>query len=592
MVVDSGGVLELHPIELIGSLVVTLGAALFGGLVAWRLRQPVVLGYLVAGAIVGPNALGLVPDADIVASLAEIGVALLMFTLGVQVSLAELGRTRRLAIVGGSIQIVGTAALGYLLGMAFGFGQLPSLFLGAAVALSSTAVALKVLDERGELDSLHGRIVTGVLVVQDLSVVPMIVVLPALAAPDGLAGSLAIALAKATAILVIAYFLGTRTVPGALYRVASLRSPELFLLVVVLLALGTAIGVALAGLSLALGAFIAGLLVSESEYSSEALGSVIPLRDIFAALFFVSVGMLADPGFLVTHPGIVATLVIVVVVGKALFGYGVTVAGGYAPLAALGVGLGLAQIGEFSFVLVQVGVDRGILSRDLFTLTASVATLTILLAPFALGLRQQVGDRVATSPLLRRLFREPVGDDPDTAHAILIGHAVICGYGAAGRALSDVLRARGFPFFVVDYDPNVVADLRRAGVPCVYGDAANPRVLARAQLARARVLALFLPDDISAERTTRHAREINPRLDVIVRAPRRSAIAPLRRAGASELVEPDVEAGLEVVRHSLHRFGVSSQEIAYIVNRLRERWVGEVAARVERGSSGGAQSVE
>ena len=563
--------MDLSPTAVLTDLAVVVAAALVGGALAARLHQPVVLGYLLAGVVVGPYVLGLAGEVGPVSALASVGVALLMFTLGAQVSLAELRRVQRVAVLGGLAQIAATAGLGFAVGHLFGFEPLPAAFLGAILALSSTAVALKVLDERGELDTLHGRILAGILVVQDLSVVPLMIVLPALAAPNGLGASLGLALAKAVVILLAAYYLGTQAVPWLLYRVAALRSPELFLLTVVTLVLGTAIGTTFAGLSLALGAFVAGLVVSESEFSYEALGEILPLRDLFAAIFFVSIGMLADPRFLLANPGAVAALVAVVVVGKALLGLGATVAFGYAAPIGLGVGLGLAQIGEFSFILAQVGVDQRIVPPQFYTLTASVATLSILLAPPLMQGGPALAAWLAGLRLPAALFREPAEASELPDASALAGHAVICGYGEAGRALAQVLAARQFRYFVVDYDPHVIAELRREGVPCVDGDAANPRVLARANLPRARVLALLIPDSLAAERAARNALKLNPHLDIIARSPRWSAAEPLRRAGVGEVVEPDLEAGLEVIRHVLHRFGVSSPEVAYVVNRLRQR---------------------
>ena len=478
---------------IIGDLAVVVAAALLGGLVAGRLRQPVVLGYLLAGVAVGPYVLRLVSGVEVVGALAEIGVALLMFTLGAEVSLTELREVGKVAVLGGIGQILATMALGFGVGTLFGFAPLPSAFLGAILALSSTAVALKVLGERGDLDTIPGRIITGILIVQDLSVVPLMAILPALAAPDGLLLGLLVAIGKAVAVLVAAYYLGTNVVPWLLFKVAALRSRELFVLTVVTLVLGTAIGASLVGLSLALGAFIAGLVISESEFSHEALGEVMPLRDLFAALFFVSIGMLADPAFVASNPGIVAALLATVLIGKAIVGFAATVTFGFASRIGLAVALGLAQIGEFSFVLAQLGVDQNVVPAPVYTLTITVATLTILLAPLMMGAGPRLADTLASLPLVGRPFAEPLEAIGREGAGEMVGHAVICGYGEAGRALAETLASRGFRYFVIDYDPRVVADLKKKGVPGVYGDAANPHVLALAHLPRARVLALLMP---------------------------------------------------------------------------------------------------
>lgn len=558
-------------VNLIVDLALAIGLALLGGVIAVRLRQPAIVGYLLAGVVLSPYTPGPIPgDVERVQTLAELGVAFLMFGLGAEFSLEDLRRVGPVGALGGSLQIAGTIALGLLVAPLLGLDTVRGLFFGALIALSSTAVATRLLDARGELHALHGRVALAILILQDLSVVPMMVLLPALAEPaDSLLLTLGGAVARAALLLVATYVLGTRLVPWLLARVAATRSRELFLLAVVTLALGTALGARALGLSLAFGAFLGGLVVSESDLSHQVVAEILPLRDVFATLFFVSVGMLLDPAFLVANLGAVLVVGVVIVVGKALISTGATLLFGFAGPPALLAGLALAQIGEFSFVLAQLGLQRGIVDDRLYGLTLAGALVTMLASPALLQAGPKLAAGLARTPGLRRLFAEPV---VGAAGPELHGHVVIAGFGRVGRELAEALERREFAFVVVEYDPHVVDELRKRGIAVIYGDASNAQVLARAGIERARVLAVTLPDPVSSELAVRRARALNPRLDVVARAHGREGLARLRSAGATEVVQPEFEAGLEFIRHTLHRFGVSSVEIQALVARRRERY--------------------
>jgi CPA2 family monovalent cation:H+ antiporter-2 len=575
------------------------------------LGQPVLLGYLLAGVALGPFTPGPTVDPHAVEALAEIGVAFLMFAVGAEVSLDELRRLGRVTGLGGALQIGATMALGPLLAPALGLSFGEGVFLGALLALSSTVVAVTVLMGRGELQALHGRVALGLLVAQDLAVVPMVVALPVLTAPGGLlagglgglgapaggGGAVLAALAplgavvlKAGAILAGAYLVGTRAVPWLLGRVAGTRTRELFLLAVVGLTLGTALLTHAAGLSLAFGAFLAGLVAGESEYRAQVVAEVLPLRDLFASLFFVSVGLLIDPRALVASAGAVALLVGAVVVGKTAIVVSVVRLLGLPGPVALLAGLGLAQVGEFSFVLARLGVERGAVPPAVFELTLATALVTIVLTPTLLAAAPRVQRVLQGVPGVGRHFAPPLEPDPALAGAgpdapggpgvpaPLRGHTVICGYGRVGRELAEALARRGVRYLVVEYHPLVVRELRAEGVPVVYGDAAQPAVLEHAHLEGARVLAALMPDARAAEAATRHARRLNPRLDVVARARGARDVERLRRAGASEVVQPEFEAGVEVIRHALRRYGVSGQELAQVAASRREAFYRRAAA--------------
>lgn len=551
-------------LQLALDLVLAVLAAVSGGAVAHRLGQPVLLGYLAGGVLIGPFTPGPVADLHTIQVFAEIGVAFLMFALGAEFSLGELRRLGRVVAAGGPLQIVGTMVLGPLLAPLLGLSLVEGLFLGALLALSSTVVALKVLMSRGELQALHGRVALGMLLVQDLAVVPMVVVLPTLAGPgDQLLGALFLAAGKAAALLLGAYLLGTRVVPWLMNHIAIGRSRELFLLLVVSLALGTAVLTGFAGLSLAFGAFLAGLAVAESEYRTQVVAEVLPLRDLFVALFFVSVGMLINPLALAAQAGVVALLTAVVVVGKVVIVAALVLLLGLPGRVALLAGLSLAQIGEFSFVLARVGVEAGAIPPDLFSLILATALVSILLTPSLVRSGPALVDLLGRAPGIGRWFGEPLEAASDVEG--LRQHTVICGFGRVARELADALDRRKFRYLVIEYNPLIVRELRARGVPVMYGDAANPAVLEHAHLDRAKVLAVLIPDARVTELATRCARERHPRLDIVARAADAEQVEALRRAGATEAVQPEFEAGLEVIRHTLHRYGITGMELTHAV---------------------------
>ena len=565
----------MDELALLVDLVLAVAAGLIGGLVAQRLGQPVILGYLAAGVVIGPFTPGPVGDIHNLSVLAEAGVALLMFALGAELSLAELRRVGRVATIGGIGQIVGSIALGLAVGPLLGLAPVQALFFGAVTALSSTVVSIKLLLGRGELGSLHGRVALGVLIIQDLSLVPMMVILPALGRPtDRLAAELGWAALTAAALLVATVFVGTRLVPWILDRVAGTGSRELFLLCVVALALGTALGTQFFGLSLAFGAFLAGLVVSESDLSHQAVAEVLPLRDLFATLFFVSVGMLLDPSFVVRNVPAVLLVAGVVVLGKLVLVTLLVRALGYAGRTALLAGLAVAQMGEFSFVLARLGVAQGLIDDYLYNLTLAGALATIIVSPALLQIADPLLAAFRRVPLIGRELGEPPIADMASGSDDLRQHTVICGFGRVGRELADVLDRRGFKYLVIEYDPRVASEVRKRGVPVIFGDAGNPAVLQHANLARAKVLAVTVPDLPTAARAIREARRVNEAIDIIARAPGGSGPERLRAAGAAEVVRPEFEAGLEFVRRTLHRYGVPSTEVRMITARRRNEYYG------------------
>jgi len=510
-------------------LILAIAAALVGGAVAHRLGQPPLIGYLLGGVAIGPYTPGPVSEMRHVATLADIGVMLLMFELGVEFPLGRLRQIRALAIGGGVLLIALTAGVGALVGGALGLGLVPRVFLGAIVALSSTMVALKLLLERGEMDATHGRVVIGLSLVQDLSLVPFLVLLPAWAiSGEGAWVPLLLAAGKTLALFLGTYVTARLVVPLVFRRVAQLGSRELFLLTVILFVIGGTVGLSVLGLSPALGAYLAGLVVSRSPYSRQVLAELGPSRDLFTSLFFVSVGMLVDPLLLWRHPAAVGGLLgFIVVIKSVTTGLVVRAFGQPAPSALLSAVL-LAHVGELSFVLARTAANSGFIAVDLYGLVLGAALISILVNPLLVSTASRWLERrrERSAETLSGAGQEEHGD------RALRDHVVVCGAGRVGSELVASLGARGIPHVVIDLDPLRVEELRRQGVPCFYGDARNLRVLQSTGITRARFLAITHHDATASAETIREVLALNPSLKVIARAHSRTELERVRAAPA------------------------------------------------------------
>lgn len=551
-------------------LLVVLVTAIAGGVLARWLRLPLLLGYLAGGVAIGPYGFGLIHDPGTINSLAKIGVVLLLFAIGLEFSLQELRSLGKIAILSGIAQIAITSAAGFGLGRAAGLSPTGAIFFGFIISLSSTMIVLKILIERGELDTTHGRVLLGILLVQDLSVVPMMVVMPALGGGgEGLWVSLAIAIGKAIGFVGLMLVLGYWALPWFLNRVAGQRSRELFLLTVIVICLAAAWGTYTFGLSEAFGAFAAGLLISQSGFARQAFADILPLRDTFAALFFVSLGMLANVEFIGANIGTVALVVATIMVMKFILGSASIRLFGYSQKTVLMVGTGLIQVGEFGFVLALLGREMGFFSERLYDLTVASAIITMMLTPFIMSLNSSLYKRLSQREWFGRWLS---GTDPEwkVQRLDLARHAVICGYGEVGSRVAAVLEAQKFSYLVIELDPSLISQLKAKGTPCIYGDASSPEILAHASLDKARVLLCTIPDYVAGELTVRNALKINPKLDIVARVHRDADGELLRGIGVTELVLPFFEGSLEMIRHTLHRFGMSNTEIQYILNNLRQ----------------------
>lgn len=559
----------MHDSDLILDIAVALGAALAGGTIARLLRLPVMVGYILAGVVVGPGTPGFVADIDTVRTLAELGVAFLMFSLGVEFSLRELNAVRRVAVLGGTVQIALCIAAGAALGLALGWGWQAAVLLGMIVALSSSIVALKLLLVRGDMNTRYGRIAVGMAVFQDLVVVPMFIAVPLLAEEaDGFLLKALRSFGLAAAILIGVVVLGVRVAPWLFERVAGTASRELFLLTVIVVALGTALVTEAAGLSLALGAFLAGIVVSETDFRHQVVAEIVPLREAFATLFFVSIGMLLDLSLLRERPGLALLFIGVIAVVKFAVFVGVVRGFGLPAGAAVLVGVLLAQIGEFSLILAGEGLANGLLTDERYSLVLIGTLGTILLTAFAVG----AGPKLALA--VERYADARGGDDLTYSDGIdaLQRHTVVCGYGRLGAELVDALLRRGISCAVIDDDPNAARRARAAGAIAIYGDAGNPDVLRRVGLERARALAVAISDPVAAEAVVAFARRAYPRLRIIARATNWEQLHRLRDLGADEVVQPEFEAALEVIRYVMHAHGVEDRQAGAIVQGRRQAY--------------------
>lgn len=556
---------------------VVAGIAIVFGLVAARFRQPVVMGYLLAGLLIGRFAQHLEPS--VLQAFADFGVTFLMFSLGIQFSFRELLEMRQTVLRGGLIQIGLTLIVAFLIYRAIGLTPAQAFVLAELSAISSSVVGFTLMELRGTLAQPAARPTAAILLAQDVAVVPLVAVIPALAG-SGIADivpSLGRSLFLAALALVVITVLGIRIVPWILFQIARVGTRELFLLSVVLLAIGTAVGSELSGLSFALGAFLAGIVVSESEFSSQVLGGVMPLRDIFGVMFFAGLGLLADPAKLLNAWPLALAILLTVTVIKGFLAALVVTLLGYAPSIALRSGVFLSQIGEFSFVLSLLSLQVGILDETIYNAVIGAAIGSLFFNTILLSLTERA--RGVLEVPLRFVARPPALQEVQsgTPSETVRGHVVIAGYGRAGREVGRVLQRRRFRFVVIERDPVLVRELRQRGITAIFGDVANEQVLLAANILTARVFVVAVPDALAAEATVRLARALNPTLDIIARADRRAFVARLVEAGATEVVHPSFEAGLEMVRHTLHRFGMSIQEIQAIIAARRVDYYEEQA---------------
>ena len=556
-------------IPMLNDIVVIFGLAIAVLFLCHKLRVPAVVGFLLTGIFVGPYGFGLVKAVHEVEILAEIGIVLLLFTIGIEFSLGRLLQIRKSVLMGGSLQVLLTFLATLFIARRFGQAYGEAVFIGFLVALSSTAIVLKLIQERAEVDSPHGRTTLGILIFQDIIIVPMILVTPLLAGATGNLGeSVLVLLAKGIGIILLVMVSTKWIVPKALYQIARTRNQEVFLLSVVVICLGVAWLTSKAGLSLALGAFLAGLIISESEYSHQALGNILPFRDVFTSFFFVSIGMLLDVGFLIQQPGTIALIALGVLVLKSIIACFVTVLLGFPLRTSILVGLALSQVGEFSFILSRDGLEHGLLAGNIYQVFLAFSILSMAATPFIITLAPRAADIILRLPLPKRLISGfyPVSEIKVKGKK---DHLIIIGFGVNGRNVARAARLSGIPYAVIEMNPETVRNEQAQGEPIYYGDSTQEVILQHANIKDARIVVTAINDPASTRRITEIVRRLNPKVHLIVRSRYLQEMKPLYELGANEVIPEEFETSVEIFTRVLAKYFIPRDEIERLVTEIR-----------------------
>ncbi len=549
---------------IVTDIVFILVAGMIGAVVARLLRQPLLLGYILGGVLVGPYTLGpKVTDTHVIELLAEIGVALLLFALGLEFSLKKLKPVRLIALVGTPIQIGLVILMGWGIGLWFGWNHTESLWFGAFISLSSTMVILKTLESQGYLGALSSKVMIGMLVVQDLAVVPMLIIMPTVGSPDAGLMVLGMAAVKATLFLLAMIFLGSRGIPALMRMVALADSREMFMLANTAIALGVGYATYMLGLSFAFGAFVAGMVLSESEYSHQALGDIIPLRDLFGLLFFASLGMLIDIDFLKANVGLIILLTVVVSIVKGGVFWSLAKMFRYGNVVPMALGLGMFQVGELSFLLARVGVDAGNLPRDRYALFLAVGICTMVLTPLLSNL---------TTPIYARIRKQgnQILETINIPQDPLKDHAVIIGVGRIGSQIALILEKLGLGFILVEQDTRRMEVARANGWPIVWGDAQQEAVLRATGIKKAKLVIITTPSPADSRQIVEQIKNQVPTLAIAARASSEDHLKQLYEKGVTQAIYPELEAGLELTRQALLSFNLPLADIQRFSDSVRQ----------------------
>ena len=561
----------MHEVPLLINIAVALVVAFIGGVLARRIGLPTIVGYLLAGIAIGPFTPGFEGDMETIGQLAELGVIFLMFGVGLHFSIEDFWKVRSVAIPGALGRMAVMTLLGFGLSRLWGWSLASGIVIGLAISIASTVVLLRGLMDNGLLNTPHGQAAIGWVVVEDLATVLILVLMPTLVnTSDGFNWlQLGLTLLKAAGFVALMLFTGTRLIPWILLRIAHTRSRELFILAILAIALGIALGAAeLFGVSLALGAFVAGVVVSESPLSHQVGADIFPFREAFAVLFFVSIGMLVNPTYLVNNVAAILALTALIVVGKSVLTLLLGLVFPWQAYTALVVGAGLSQIGEFSFILGQTGINLGLLHQDQYSLILAAALLSITVNPLMFRLIPPTERFLQRIPFVWRLLdhHNVISHPPEET---IQDHVVIVGYGRVGHHIVDVLGEIAVPRLVIDSDSERIEELSRKEIPNLYGDASNSEVLTHARLERARALVVAGPDESASELVVAAARDIAPALPIIARATTEDGIDQLAKLGAQDVIHPELEGGLEIMRHTLLALGFPLQEIIRFMDAVR-----------------------
>ncbi|MBT4525612.1 MAG: portal protein [Deltaproteobacteria bacterium] len=550
-----------------GDIVIIIVAALIGALIAYKLKQPLVLGYIIAGIVIGPYSSGVtVSGVHEIEMLAEIGVALLLFALGLEFSFSELKPVWKVALIGTPIQIGLTMVLGFFIGRWMGWELIPSLWFGALISFSSTMVILKTLMNQGWIGTLSSKVMIGMLIIQDLIVVPAMIIMPQLNDPKAGLPLLGLATLKSAIFLVAMVFLGTKLIPKLIAIIAGWDSRELFLLTITAIALGIGYITHLVGLSFALGAFVAGMVISESEYSHKVLSDIMSIRDLFGLLFFTSVGMLLDPQFVIENWSYILLIVLLVGTGKGMI-FGLIVKSfGYRKVVPLAVALGLFQVGEFSFVLARVGLESQSISKEVYSFVLATAIISMVLTPIVSGI---------TEPVYSFSKRFLKWEAPKT-HAMmtekLTDHVIIAGGGRVGQHVAHILKLLNVEFIIIELNFQRFEQCKLAGFPVIYGDVCHEVVLKVAKIDQANLILLTIPNITISQSLVAKTKLVNSELHVVARAEGTEQVKNLYDKGAYMVVLPELEAGLEIARQALLHLNIPAVIIQNYIDSTRKKY--------------------
>jgi monovalent cation:H+ antiporter-2, CPA2 family len=559
--------------SILSTTVIIFGLSIFVLLLCYRLRIPTIVGFLLTGVLCGPFVRELVGATNEVETLAQIGVVLLLFSIGLEFSLNNLLQIKRIILVGGTLQVFCTIGVVTLISWGFGRSISHSVFMGFLLSLSSTAIVLKRLQEKAEVESPHGKTSLGILIFQDIIVVPMMLVLPLLSGNVGDVGpSVLLLFVKIVGIIVCMIVMIKWVVPFVMFRVAKTRSRELFLLTIIVICFSVAWLTSSAGLSLALGAFLAGLVLSESEYSYQALGSILPFRDVFTSVFFISIGMLFDGAYFIHHPLLVLSLALIVLVLKVSIASLVPAALGFPLRTMVLTGLSLGQVGEFSFILSTAGMSFGLLDKDTYQLFLGVSILTMAATPFVMACGPWISDRLLSLPLPKRiktgLQTQEIPVTPEQKPK-LNDHLIIIGFGINGKNVARAARATGIPYIITEMNPETVRREKAAGEPIIYGDATQEAVLLHVNILSARVVVVGIPDPVATRRVIEVARKLNASVHIIARTRFYQETSQLYELGASDVIPEEFETSVEIFTRVLVKYLVAPDVIEMFVAEVR-----------------------
>lgn len=535
-------------------------------IILYRVKIPSVVAFLIAGLIAGPAGLGLITNEESISFFAELGVIFLLFTIGLEFSVSRILKSRRYVLIGGLTQVITTIIIWTVLMQVTGMDIAHAFFWGMLISLSSTAIVMKVLADRMEVDSPHGRATLGILIFQDLIVIPMVMVTPVLAGTSDPDVSLAKLVIGSVVIVSVVYIASRYVVPALLLHAARLKNREMFLFIV----MGTCLMVAYLtsefGLSMALGAFLAGIIISESEYSTHAMSSILPFRDLFTSFFFISIGMIFNVNYFLNNPLVIAELVLLVIGVKYAAGTIAALLAGLAPRASVMTGISLAQVGEFSFVLATTGTSLGFFAQDQFQLFLDVSVVTMGVAPILMGLSGRIAAPLS-SPLCRIMPNRE--QSPDVQEQGPEDHIIIVGYGLNGKNVARSADIAGVPYRIIEMNPDTVREEKAKGKPIMFGDAAQGEILKKAGISKARVLVIVVNDPFGTQQVVQTARMLNPGIHIIVRTRYMGEVKTLMELGADEVIPEEFETAVEIFTRILYTYLIPTTEIERLVREIR-----------------------